>query len=68
MSQMQEMPETHGERLELMRLFGRLRPESGKFGRCEQVFFVSEGWMSVANGPDSRRNCDRPRIRIGKKS
>jgi len=48
-SQIQEMPETHGERVELMRLFGQAAAMSGKFGRLEQVFFVSEGWMSVAS-------------------
>jgi len=51
-SQIQEMPETHDERMELMRLFGLAAARTGKFGRLEQIFFVSEGWMSVA-GPDN---------------
>ncbi len=48
-SQIQEMPETHRERMELMRFFGMTAAKSGKVGRLEQVFFISEGWMSVAN-------------------
>ena len=72
MGQMRDMPDTHGERLELMRSLGEAAARSGKLGRLEQVFFVSEGWMSVANqgkaaglaaipGSQSERSPDRLR-------
>ncbi len=48
-SHIQEMPETHSERAELMLAFGQAAALSGKIGRLEQVFLVSEGWMSVAS-------------------
>lgn len=48
-SQIQAMPDTHGERLELMRFIGQLAAKSGKVGKLEQVFFISEGWMSTAS-------------------
>ncbi len=48
-SQIQAMPDTHGERLELMRFFGQAAAKSGKVGKLEQVFLISEGWMSVAS-------------------
>ena len=48
-SQIQDMPETHGERVELMRFIGQTAARSGKLGKLEQVFFVSEGWMSRAS-------------------
>jgi hypothetical protein len=61
-SHIQEMPETHGERLQLMQLFGQAAAESGKFGRLQQVFFVSEGWMSVSTKeqPSSNRPSQDP--------
>jgi hypothetical protein len=61
-SHIQEMPETHGERLQLMQLFGQAAAESGKFGRLEQIFFVSEGWMSVSvkEKPPSARPSQDP--------
>jgi len=48
-SQMREVPDTHGERLDLMRSLGQAAAMSGKFGQLRQVFFISEGWMSVAS-------------------
>lgn len=48
MGQIQDMPDTHGARMELMRRFGEAAGRSGRVGRLAQVFFVSEGWMSVA--------------------
>jgi len=66
-SHIQEMPETHGERLRLMQLFGQAAAESGKFGRLEQIFFVSEGWMSVAaqeNPPSIRPSQDPERKEV----
>ncbi len=47
-SQMRDVPDTHGERVELMRFIGQATAKSGKVGKLEQVFFISEGWMSVA--------------------
>ena len=47
-SQIPEMPETHGERMELMRFIGQAAAKSSRVGKLEQVFFISEGWMSMA--------------------
>ncbi len=47
--QVQAIPDTHGMRMEMMRIFGQAAAKSGKVGRLEQVFFISEGWMSVAS-------------------
>ena len=48
-SQMRDVPDTHGERLDLMRSLGQAAARSGKLGRLNQVFFISEAWMSMAN-------------------
>ena len=48
-SQIQEMPETHGERMEMMRFIGQAAAKSGRVGKLEQVVFISEGWMSMAS-------------------
>jgi len=48
-SQISEMPETHGERMQLMRFLGQAAAKSGMVGNLEQVFFISEGWMSTAS-------------------
>jgi len=47
--QIQDMPETHGERMELMRFLGQAAAKSGRVDQLQQVFMVSEGWMSVAS-------------------
>jgi hypothetical protein len=47
--QLRDMPDTHGERLELMRFLGQLAAKSGKVGELQQVFFISEGWISMAS-------------------
>src|SRR5688500_15983202 len=44
--QIPDMPETHGERLELMHFLGQAAAKSGKVDQLRQVFMVSEGWMS----------------------
>ena len=44
-----DLPETHKERLELMRSLGQTTAKSGKVDHLQQVFMVSEGWMSVAS-------------------
>lgn len=66
-SQIEEMPDSHSERVELMRLFGQAAAMSAKFGRLEQVFFVSEGWMSIATRgkpPDLRPSQDPDRKEV----
>ncbi|HSR29700.1 MAG TPA: hypothetical protein VLY63_03975, partial [Anaerolineae bacterium] len=52
-SSLQDLPETHDERLQMMHAFGQAAAMTGRFGRLQQVFFISEGWMSVAkrDGP-----------------
>jgi len=47
-SQLYELPATHQQRVELMRFVGMTTAMSGKLRSLEQVFMVSEGWMSVA--------------------
>jgi hypothetical protein len=51
-SQIQDMPESHGERMELMRLIGREVANSGQLGPLLQAFMVSEGWMSSGSKDD----------------
>lgn len=46
--QISDMPATHGEKVELMRHLGQAAAKSGKVEQLNQVFMVSEGWMSVA--------------------
>ena len=45
---LQDMPETHGERIGLMRFLGQFTAKSGKVNQLQQVFMVTEGWMSKA--------------------
>lgn len=61
-SQLQEMPETHNERLALMKFIGVMAAKSEKVGNLEQVFLVSEGWMSIAseNKPPEMRPSKNP--------
>ncbi len=47
--QIPDMPVTHGERVELMRFLGQAVAKSGRVDQLQQVFTVSEGWMSVAS-------------------
>ena len=66
-SQIQAMPDTHGERLELMRFLGQALAKGGKVGKLEQVFFISEGWMSTASKdkpPDVRPSEDPARKEV----
>src|SRR5215211_7133057 len=44
--QIPDMPETHGERMELLRFFGQVAAKSGRVDQLRQVFMISEGWMS----------------------
>jgi hypothetical protein len=66
-SQMRDVPDTHDERLDLMRSMGQAAAMSGKLGQLRQVFFISEGWMSEANGgkpPDLRPSQDPNRKEV----
>ena len=47
--QIPDMPATHGERVELLRFLGQAAAKSGRVNQLQQVFMVSEGWMSVAS-------------------
>jgi hypothetical protein len=40
------LPQTHGERVELMRFLGQAAAKSGLVNHLEQIFMVTEGWMS----------------------
>src|SRR5215207_7000953 len=44
--QITNLPETHGERMELMRFLGQAAAKSGRVDQLQQVFMVTEGWMS----------------------
>ena len=47
--QIPDLPGTHSERVELMRFLGQAAAKSGRLGQLQQVFMVSEGWMSMAS-------------------
>jgi hypothetical protein len=47
--QISYMPATHGERVELMHHLGQATAKSGRVDHLQQVFMVTEGWMSVAS-------------------
>src|SRR6476660_572319 len=47
--QIPDLPATHGERVELMRFLGQAAAKSGRVDQLQQVFMVSEGWMSEPN-------------------
>jgi len=44
-----DMPATHGERMELMYFLGEAAAKSGRVDQLQQVFLLSEGWMSMAS-------------------
>jgi|SRR6266496_15139 len=44
-----DMPPTHGERVELMRFLGQAAAKSGKVDQLQQIFMVTEGWMSMTS-------------------
>src|SRR5215213_6400226 len=44
--QIPDLPATHGERVELMRFLGQAAAKSGRVDLLQQVFMVSEGWLS----------------------
>ena len=41
-----DLPPTHEEREELMRFLGQASAKSGRVDQLQQVFMISEGWMS----------------------
>jgi hypothetical protein len=50
-SPLPSMPVTYGEKVEFMRFVGQVAAKSGRFDQLQQVFMVTEGWMS-----ESREN------------
>lgn len=46
--QIPSLPPTHEQRLRMMFTAGSALAESGALTSLEEVFFISEGWMSVA--------------------
>src|SRR5919201_1090347 len=44
--QIPDISPTHGERVELMRFLGQVVAKSGRVNHLQQVFMVTEGWMS----------------------
>jgi hypothetical protein len=48
--QIPDLPATHSERVELMRFLGQAAAKSGRVDQLQQVFMVSEGWMSEPSG------------------
>lgn len=52
--QMPDMPAIHSERAELMRFFGEEAAKSGRIEQLQQVFMVTEGWMSEGSGEESK--------------
>ena len=61
-SSFQDLPSTHGERMRMMRFVGQAAARSGQVGHLEQVFMVSEGWMSMAHedNPPKMRPSEDP--------
>src|SRR5687768_2208287 len=52
--QIPDMPPTHGERVELMRFLGQAAAKSGRVHHLQQVFMVTEGWMSEPREEDGK--------------
>jgi len=44
-----DLPDTHDERMELMHFLGQAAAESGRVDQLQQVFMVSEGWISMSS-------------------
>jgi len=61
-SSIQELPPTYCERMQLMRFMGQAAAKSGQVGSLEQVFMISEGWMSMArqDSPPKMRPAEDP--------
>ena len=61
--QLVDFPETHEARSRRMYQAGVALGRSGQLGRLEQLFFVSEGWMSTA-GEDGTLSQDPDRVEV----
>jgi len=46
-TQIPNFPETHGERIALLRFLGQAAVKTGAIGQLQQVFIITEGWMSM---------------------
>lgn len=53
--QIPDMPPTHGERMELMHFLGEAAARSGRVGQLQQVFMVTEGWMSQVHEDKAKK-------------
>jgi len=66
-AQFQEISETHGGRMEVMRFLGQAAARDGRVGQLRQVFLISEAWMSRAdkgNPPTLRPSQDPNRKEV----
>jgi hypothetical protein len=52
-TQISDMPATHGERINLLHHLDQIAAKSGRVERLHQVYLVSEGWLSSAAGGKS---------------
>jgi hypothetical protein len=48
-SPLPSLPVTHGEKVEFMRFVGQVAAKSGRFDQLQQVFMITEGWMSESS-------------------
>jgi hypothetical protein len=53
--QIPDMPATHGERMDLLHFLGQAAAQSGRVDQLQQVFMVSEGWMSEPSEDQSAK-------------
>ncbi|MBZ0285239.1 MAG: hypothetical protein K8L97_31185 [Anaerolineae bacterium] len=51
--QLVNIESTHEGRVQQMYMAGRVVGETGQLGTLKQVFFVSEGWMSLGDGDNA---------------
>ncbi len=59
--------DSHEERIRAMRVLGKVFRKEGSIGQLQKIFFVSEGWMSVAGragGTVTRPSLDPSRIEV----
>lgn len=65
--QLEELPDTHAARANLLRSVGFRLGHMEHIGQLEQVFFIFEGWMSAAEGgklPHHRPSQDPHRTEV----
>ena len=66
-NQLVPFPETHEGRRERLFIAGLMLAQSGRVGNLKQVFFISEGWMSLADEtgpPQAPPSQDPDRIEV----